>query len=772
MGKLDTEGFEIDRFQLLGNTVAVSLLIVLILFTVIFSESHVSLGKVLNLSEVLQSRIYHNQQVASNLRRHLGYGGMIHNFKNFLLRGEKKYLDQAINNIELAKKDLNKFKNLDFSSEAIMEMINLEKVIQQYEKKLNEVRRLRLQGLSLQAIDKKVVVNDLPAIQALEKIDIILNDERQTFSQKYDGQLRAIRGIFYVVLPVLFIVIFASVFFVVWFTRKSILASKIYSEKYLKESNTYLQSEVAKQTKELKTLNERFELALTGTKDGIWDWDLITNQVYFSSQYKKMLGYEDEEFTNDPSEWEKRIHPEDLEMVNQEVSRHLEDSTYPYEVIFRMMHKDGSYRYILTRGNAIRDDQGRLHRFVGGHTDITPLKEAEKTIQEQKELMNLIIENLPVGIFAKDVTNNYRYVMWNKMLESIFGARREDVLGQDDRDLFSKKFGKEVRQIDKSVMKMGKKLDIPHEELITWKSENLVAHTIKIPIYDENKKPRLLLGIVEDITEKKGLIEELESHRNNLDELLRKRSAELVLAKEEAEKASRSKSEFLANMSHELRTPMHAIINFNQMAQMALERESYDKITKCFTRIDASAKRLLNLLNDLLDLSKYEAGKTEVILVKENILSCVEQSIDELRSLLEEKRLTVDVVTKIENPELAFDRVRVVQVIINILSNAIKVSPPNKVIKIEIKNSTKKIKGVEISVSDQGPGIPEGELETIFDKFVQSTQTNTGAGGTGLGLAICKEIIESHQGVIYAKNKAKGAGAVFSFVLPIGLDEK
>ena len=762
--KVETETSEINRIRFFGNMVAFALLAVVIILLLVLSSSHLDTKNTLSFFQGMKSRIYHNRAVFSNFRDHIGYGGMIHHYKNYQLLGKKEDLRKARSSVALAAEDLKKVTRINMSSDAMAGIITLEKIVEKYTQDLNRIEVLQKQGYSRTQIGKMLQFDGAPALAALRKVDIALDEGQRLHDQKYDKYVQQV----YILIPVVLIIIVGAIFFVIWFTRSSIVASKIYSEKFLKQSNAILQKEIEDQTEELKNLNERFELALSGTKDGIWDWDLETDHIFFSTQYKKMLGYDDVEFPNDLEFSKQQIHPDDLPVVLDEIDQHLENPDYPYEVVFRMRHKNGHYRYILSRGATIRSEAGKPYRFVGGHADVTPLKEAEKMIQEQKDLINLIIESLPVGIFAKDVANDYRYVMWNKVLEDIFGAERSEIIGLDDFEVFDKEFGDQMRAIDKSVVEMGEKLDIPNEEVQNWKGETMIAHTIKIPVFDENQEPKLLIGIVEDITEKKGLIEELESHRSNLDELLRKRSEELVVAKEEAEHASQSKSEFLANMSHELRTPMHAIINFNQMAQMAFESENEEKIKKCFDRIDMSAKRLLALLNDLLDLSKYEAAKMELVFANHDLEACIDQAIEELKSLAEKKELTIDLAVETKQHKFVFDRVKLIQVIINILSNAIKVSEPGKAINVRV---TEDVQNIYIAVADEGPGIPEEELDTIFSKFVQSSKTNTGAGGTGLGLSICREIMAAHGGAIYAANNEEQPGALFTFSFPKFIEE-
>lgn len=253
---------------------------------------------------------------------------------------------------------------------------------------------------------------------------------------------------------------------------------------------------------------------------------------------------------------------------------------------------------------------------------------------------------------------------------------------------------------------------------------------------------------------------------------------ELSNAWEEAQKANKLKSQFLANISHELRTPMHSIMGFSELCLMNLDKWSQELLKKNLETIYGSGRRLLSLLNDLLDLSKLEAKAINFDFKISHISNVIYGVVDGLEPLLKEKGLSVAVNVSHGVPEAEFDEQKISQVILNYLSNAVKFSPDGAEIRVEVSakdnlldDKGREIRAMKLVVSDQGCGVPEDEFKRVFDKFVQSAKAKDVSGGTGLGLAICKEIILAHDGKVWVKNNAKG-GADFCFMIPLCHDQE
>lgn len=263
-----------------------------------------------------------------------------------------------------------------------------------------------------------------------------------------------------------------------------------------------------------------------------------------------------------------------------------------------------------------------------------------------------------------------------------------------------------------------------------------------------------------------NMLDEIEYAKQHLEEKVVERTRDL-------EELMKIKGQFLSNMSHEIRTPIHGILNYvdflyHDWDKLTTEAR-YDFVSKLYN----NSMRLLSLINNLLDLSKIDAGKMEFFMQKYDIVPMIKDIINECEALLHNKNLVIELdYDKSLNYQAFFDQERIIQVLRNLLSNAIKFTPHGKIIialeltKFKKYNATT-VQAIKVSISDEGVGIPEDELEYIFDKFNQSAKTKTGAGGTGLGLTISKDIILAHSGVIWAENNLNKPGSTFTFIIPV-----
>jgi signal transduction histidine kinase len=259
----------------------------------------------------------------------------------------------------------------------------------------------------------------------------------------------------------------------------------------------------------------------------------------------------------------------------------------------------------------------------------------------------------------------------------------------------------------------------------------------------------------------------LQEANSRLEARIRDRTAELEHALQLANDLNREKTLVFANLTHELRTPLHAILNFSDFAREKYGRAPDEKILGYLDRIHKSGTRLLTLVDDILDLNKLKSEGREKHFEPTDLLALTEEALRDLQSLAEKRHIHTNLTREGENFTVSCNPHKIMQVLVNLLSNAYKFTPEHTEVAVQLEVDDNR-KLCRLSVIDQGPGIPEEDLRSVFDEFSQSQKVNSGAfiKGTGLGLAICKEIINHHHGNMWAENQP-GGGAKLSFELPI-----
>lgn len=390
----------------------------------------------------------------------------------------------------------------------------------------------------------------------------------------------------------------------------------------------------------------------------------------------------------------------------------------------------------------------------------------EEAIKQQKQIIDKIIYHLPIGIFAKDAKNNFRWVLWNRKAEELFEKTNEEVIGTTDYDHFPRHEADFFRSTDKKVMAGGEVVDIEMED-VTTKRGTWLAHTLKVPIYDEDGTPSMLVGIIEDITDRKKQADaQLLAYTHQLET----KNVELERARHKAESADRAKSDFLATMSHEIRTPLNGVIGSADL----IGRTKLDDIQEDLVRtIKKSAESLLHVINDVLDFSKIEARQLNLELVAFDFNRTVEDVVDTYRAKASSKRVELIVRYAPGTPtRLRGDPGRLRQILNNLLSNALKFTERGYVmVNVQsVGEVAKDVMNIRIAVQDTGIGIaPENQVK-IFERFTQAeTSTTRKFGGTGLGLAICRQLVELMGGKLTLESSL-GMGSTFSFTLPMEID--
>lgn len=389
----------------------------------------------------------------------------------------------------------------------------------------------------------------------------------------------------------------------------------------------------------------------------------------------------------------------------------------------------------------------------------------EDAIKEQKHVIEKIIYHLPIGLFAKDAKDNFRWVMWNRKAEELFEMTAEEVLGTNDYDHFPKHEADFFHNTDKKVMAGGEVIDIEAED-VTTKRGTWLGHTIKVPIYDDDGTPSILLGIIEDITDRKRQADaQLLTYTHQLEN----KNVELERARLKAESADRAKSDFLATMSHEIRTPLNGVIGSADL----ISRTHLDHTQEDLVRtIRKSAESLLHVINDVLDFSKIEARQLNLEQVAFDFNRTVEDVVDTYKPKAGSKRIELLVRYAPGTPTRVYgDPGRLRQILNNLISNALKFTERGYVmVNVQQVAEERNIANIRVAVQDTGIGIAPENQGKIFERFTQAeSSTSRKFGGTGLGLAICRQLVELMGGKLTLES-TPGIGSTFSFTLPMQVD--
>ena len=312
------------------------------------------------------------------------------------------------------------------------------------------------------------------------------------------------------------------------------------------------------------------------------------------------------------------------------------------------------------------------------------------------------------------------------------------------------------------------KLTLPYGYLLKPVQERDLKVTLEMALYAAKIE-----------AERRQAVFALQKMHDELEDKVKERTNELEKARDEAEFANRAKSDFFNKISHELRTPMHHIISFSRFGMNKTGHIPDKEIIDFFQTIFNSGAGLLKLLNDLLDLSKMESGKMEFELKKASLKEIFNRIRYESEEITKEESISIELIEPDISTDLICDAYKIGQVIRNLITNAIKFSTAGSKItarmdttQLSVDNNQqtpKIVPAICLTIKDEGIGIPEDELEIVFDSFFQSSKTDAVYGGTGLGLAICREIVNGHYGKIWAENNPEG-GAVFNFALPYTQD--
>jgi PAS domain S-box-containing protein len=483
---------------------------------------------------------------------------------------------------------------------------------------------------------------------------------------------------------------------------------------------------------------KRLQRILDATQAGTWEHDLRSGVSRINPRYAEMLGYSVDEIELLLSRsFLQRVHPEDVTAVERARQAHLNGLTRDYHAEFRMQHRAGHWVWLSTRGLVVeRDAQGRPLAMAGIHLDITERHLAQAEAQRSAQVLRGAVEAMDAAFVVFDAED--RLVLCNDRYRDLYrasadaivpGARFEDILRHGlQRGQYPTAVGRETLWLAERMAQ--------HRSGDATLVQRLDAERF-VRVVERRMPDGHLVGFRVDITE-------------------------LVQATQAAERASLAKSEFIATISHELRTPLQSIIGFSALGQhFSAGQGRYEQM---FEDILAGGNRMLKLVNALLDVSKFEGGSSgRLDMDSADVLALAAGVVHELSPQLSNRSLGVRLPVPAPVLLVQANAFRLQQVLRNLLANAIRFAPPGSA--IDLTAGTDTAGDTWLSVRDRGPGIPEDELQSVFEPFVQSSRTSDGAGGTGLGLTICRKIMQAHGGRVAAANAPDG-GARMTIWLP------
>ncbi len=498
---------------------------------------------------------------------------------------------------------------------------------------------------------------------------------------------------------------------------------------------------------------------------GSWEWDLNTNSVKCSKEMFRLFDIDPDTFDGNPESLMKRIHPDDVLSFKESLYNNFEHKNSP-SVEYRIIYRDSSVHHVLAETRIDFDITGNSVRSIGTVQDITKRKQVDEALRASERFLKETQLIARLGTYALEI-NSGKWTS-SEMLNSIFGIAPDfdktienwiTIIHPEWQQIMNDYFSQEV---------IGRTTNFDKEYQIVRQNDRAVrwVHGRGELKFDAQNRPILMLGAIQDITERKEIEEDL------------------IKAKEKAEESDRLKSAFLANMSHEIRTPMNGILGFAELMKepniTGEEKQEYISI------IEKSGTRMVNIINDIVDISKIESGQMQVSFSETDVNKQLEFICNFFRPEAEQRGLRISFQNTLAEKEsvIQTDRQKIYAILTNLVNNAIKFTHKGSiefgceygsgVVETVHALSLKKPKSLTFYVKDTGIGIRHEQLGIIFERFRQGSESlNRKYEGAGLGLSISKAYVEMLGGRIWAESE-EGKGSTFYFTIPCttGAEEK
>jgi PAS domain S-box-containing protein len=504
------------------------------------------------------------------------------------------------------------------------------------------------------------------------------------------------------------------------------------------------------QEKTLHESEERYRLAAEGANDALWDWDVRRRTIAWSGRLREMLGLADGAAPSSFAAWVALVQPDDRRAVVAGLRAHLRGEG-PFRVECRLRRADSSYGHFVMSGQVQRDRRGRPVRLAGGLTDVSDRRRTEDRLR----MIAAGLEQAASGVYITD--GDWRILFANRHFLDLYGYFEAEVLGQRPSRLHARHVAQaELEAIEDAIARR----KILHRDVVRHRKDGTPIDVDLTISFLEGRDGRVehYIVVMSDISERKRA--EMRQRESSMALAAANRALSEVI--EHAEQASRAKSEFIANMSHEIRTPMTAILGF---ANFLLEPgQPEEERIECATIIRRNGEHLLQLINDILDLSKIEAGRLTVEVVPCRPLDIVDEVASLMHVSATGKGLDFQVDAAGPLPDaIHCDPKRLKQILLNLVGNAIKFTDTGSVRLLVHPGSGPE--EIVFEISDTGVGMSPEQMGRLFQAFSQGDpSTARRFGGSGLGLHISRRLAELMGGTI-AVESVLGEGSRFTLRL-------